>query len=236
MQISLEKVSNEQHHELKVAAQDLSQFNANIHLCHIVVDELVSAAQYYPIFLAKDSDTGQFQPIALFGLALDENIYQQSGLWKKCYLPLKLASQPFFLLNEPDAPPSLAINRADPRVQLEQGLSLFEDGVATAYLQQQASRLSELTKGFALNQTFVSALTQHQLIEPIELDIQFSSGQHSQLEGLYTINKEALAKVDVQAQQQFEQRGYVALIGAMLGSIDHVQVLIDLKNQLGIST
>lgn len=232
MNINLEKVSSEKHHQLKVTADGVHQNNANIHLCHLALHEISAAAAYYPIFLIKDSDTGQFQPIALFGLDIDENIYQQANLWNKCYQPLKLTTQPFFLVNNNDAAPELAINVSDPRVQNDLGETLFEANKATAYLQQQATSLSDLSQGFALNNVFINELTKSDLIEPVELDIAFEDGQQRQLDGLYTINREMLEQVDISTQQQFEKSGYVKIIADMLGSANHVKILIDLKNQL----
>jgi hypothetical protein len=93
----LESVNSEIHQNIKVTLEGELENNANVHMSHIVLMEFIEIAQYYPIFFSKDSDTGQFQPLALFGLSVDENIYQGSGLWKKCYLPLKIQSQPFYL-------------------------------------------------------------------------------------------------------------------------------------------
>lgn len=230
----LEKVSSEEHQHTKVLLNGVLANNANVHMSHIVPQEFSEVAQYYPIFLCKDSDTGQFQPIALFGLTVDENIYQASGLWRKCYLPLKIQSQPFYLLNDAEQDkPSLALDVGDVRVQEDQGEALFNAGNATPYLQQQAGILAELTKGFVLNRAFIDSLTDHDLIEPIELDIKYNDGNEYKLDGLYTINKEMLEKVPASIQTKFEQQGYVALISAMLSSTNHVATLIDIKNELG---
>ncbi len=231
MNINLEKVSSQKHHQLKVATDGRHQNNASIHLCHLALQEISAAAAYYPIFLLKDSDTGQFQPVALFGLDIDENIYQQANLWNKCYQPLKLTTQPFFLVNN-EAAPELAINVSDPRVQNDVGEPLFEASNATVYLKQQAASLSDLTQGFVLNNVFINELSKYDLIEPVELDIAFADGQQRQLDGLYTVNREMLEHVDALTQQQFEKSGYVKIIADMLGSANHVKVLIDLKNQL----
>ena len=237
-----EKVSSEKHADIKVSTDDVLANgvlanNAKVHMSHIVLPEFAEAAQYYPIFFCKDSDTGQFQPIALFGLTVDENIYQASGLWRKCYLPLKIQSQPFYLINDTkqsehdqQEKPILAIDIDDIRVQELQGESLFNAGKATLYLQQQANILTELTKGFILNRTFIASLLEYDLIESIALDIKYNDGQEHKLDGLYTINKELLEKVPAGIQKEFEQQGYVALITNMLSSINHVSTLIDIKN------
>ncbi|SEK76746.1 SapC protein [Colwellia chukchiensis] len=229
----LETVSSEHHSKLKVLPSGLRENNAQLHLCHIVLAELEQAAQFYPIFFAKDSDTGQFQPVALFGLSVDENLYHDSGLWEKCYLPLKLQSQPFYLRQDPQTQrPSLAIDIKDSRVQTQQGDALFINGKASPYLEQQSVILSELTQGFVLNSAFINDLLDNNLLEPVTLDIQYQDGQAQQLTGLYTINKEQLVKVPSERQKHFEQQGYIALLSAAMSSVSHVSTLIDIKNRL----
>lgn len=233
----LEIVNNQTHQNIKVSAQNTLENNANVHMSHIVVTEFSDIAQYYPIFFCKDGDTGQFQPVALFGLAVDENIYQASGLWRKCYLPLKIQSQPFYLINnetqhEHKAHVSLAIDINDVRVQEEHGEALFIDAKATGYLQQQVAILTQLTTGFVQNHAFISALLTHNLLESVALDISYNDGQAHELNGLYTINKAMLKKVPKQIQQQFEQQGYVSLMSAAFSSVSHVSTLIDIKNNL----
>jgi hypothetical protein len=206
-------------------------------MSHIVLSEFAEIAQYYPIFFCKDSDSGQFQPVALFGLCVDENIYQASGLWQKCYVPLKIKSQPFYLLDSDipikhQAKLCLAIDINDAAVQKTAGEALFIDQSPTPYLQQKIAMLEELTKGFVDNNGFVAALLNNDLLEPLALEIKYNNGQQHRVDGLYTINKTMLENVPTSNQTEFEQLGYVALIQAALSSVNHVSTLIAIKNNL----
>ena len=162
----LEIVNSDTHKNTKVSLHGALAKNDNVHMSHIMLYEFAEIAQYYPIFFSKDNVTGQFQPVALFGLAIDENIYQAAGLWHKCYLPQKIQSQPFYVIDdesqdEHDPKPCLVIDVEDPRVQEAQGEALFINGKATQYLQQQTTMLSDMTKGFISNSAFISALLAH---------------------------------------------------------------------------
>lgn len=229
----LEIVNSARHSNVKVSLTDTLTLHAKVHMCHVVVQEFAEIAQYYPIFFVKDNDTGQFQPVALFGLAVDENIYYNSGLWKRCYLPLKLQSTPFYLSQELETKrPSLAVDINDIRINEKHGEALFMNGKASPYLQRKSVILSELTQGFVLNSAFINELLIHNLLESVSLDIKYNDGQAQQLNGLYTINKEMLEKVPIEAQKQFQQQGYTALLGAAMSSVCHVSTLIDIKNRL----
>ncbi|ASP48846.1 SapC family protein [Cognaticolwellia beringensis] len=240
--MKLARVSSLIHKDLRVDCQDESYHGKQVHLSHIVMAEIVKAAQYFPIFFAKDSDTGQLQCVALFGLNVDENLYQVNGLWTNCYIPLKIISQPFYLINDEEQEgsghhkPCLAIDLNDPRVQIKHGERLFTDELAaTPYLQQQASHLSNLTQGFILNCAFVEALSQYDLIEPLSLEIKYNNGQENNLTGLYTLNKQMLKKLPKAVQGEFERKGYVEIITSMLSSMGHMKALINLKNNTNLT-
>jgi hypothetical protein len=230
---NLELVNSETHRKTKVSSEGVLASNANVHMSHIVLMEFVDIAQYYPIFFVKDNDTGQFQPVALFGLAVDRNTYQASGLWEKCYLPLKIQSQPFYLIKDNStSKPCLAIDIKDNRVQEKQGEALFLNNIATPYLQQKAIALAELTKGFVLNNAFINDLLAHNLLESVELDIMYNNRRAHKLNGLYTINKDMLEKIPADIQKEFEQQDYVSLISAAISSVNHVSTMIDIENAL----
>lgn len=236
--MNLARVSSELHKDLRVDCQTEPYHGKQVHMTHVVITEIVKSAHYFPIFFAKDSDTGQLQCVALFGLNVDENLYQVNGIWSKCYLPLKIKSQPFYLISDEEQAsreqhkPCLAIDLKDPRVQFENGERLFTDTQsATPYLQQQSYILSQLTQGFILNAGFIEALNKYDLIEPLSLEIKYNNGQESNLTGLYTLNKEQLKKLPKAAQGEFERKGYVEVITSMLSSIVHIKTLINLKNE-----
>jgi hypothetical protein len=233
----LEVVNSKKHQNIKVSTESDLEINANVHMSHIVLTEFPEVAQYYPIFFSKNTDTGQFQPVALFGLSVDENIYQASDLWKKCYLPLTIQSQPFYLIDDEtkdshNAMPVLAIDSNDNRVQNHQGKALFNNGKASSFLQRKASMLADIAQGFVFNSAFINSLLAQNLLESVELDIKYNDGQEHKINGLYTINKDMLDKVPTSIQQQFEKQGYVSLISDVLSSINHVSTLIDIKNNL----
>lgn len=236
--MNLARVSSELHKDLRVDCRIEPYYGEQVHMTHVVIDEIVKAAQYFPIFFAKDSDTGQLQCVALFGLNVDENLYQVNGSWPKCYLPLKIKSQPFYLISDEEQAnseqhkPCLAIDLNDPRVQVENGERLFNDAqAATPYLKKQSSLLSQLTQGFILNAGFVEVVKKYDLIEPLSVEIKYKNGQESKLTGLYTLNKELLKKLPKEAQGEFERKGYIEVMSSMLSSIAHMKTLINLKNE-----
>lgn len=236
--MNLEKLDSNTHKNTKVLAfTDVAQ-PLNVHMVHIVPQEFKNITQHYPIFFAKDAETGQFNIVALLGLRLDENLFINEGKWQGSYLPLNLQSEPFFLIEDQQqvdgqlvSKPALAIDANNSRVQQEQGEAVFNQGRATAYLQDKANLLAQFVEGTRFNNEFIKALLEQNLLESVNLDITFENGDDISLQGLYTINKEILGRVPATAQQEFEHLGYVRLMTDILASLNNVEALIALKNK-----
>ncbi len=52
---------------------------------------------HYPILFRKRPDTGEFQPIALFGFEERENLFLTGSGWDAAYVPLTIERQPFLI-------------------------------------------------------------------------------------------------------------------------------------------
>lgn len=236
--MKLEKLNNNTHQNTKVLPFASVAPASIMHMVQTVPQEFKNIAQHYPIFFAKDVETGQFSVIALLGLAVNENLFINQGQWQGSYLPLNLQSEPFYLIEDKQeengqliSKPALAIDVNNARVQQEQGEAVFNQGSATQYLQEQANLLSQFVEGTRFNNEFIKALLEQNLLESVNLDITFENGEDVSLQGLYTINKEMLVRVPSLVQQTFEQSGYVQLITDILTSLNNVETLITLKNK-----
>ncbi|OUS27524.1 hypothetical protein A9Q98_09495 [Thalassotalea sp. 42_200_T64] len=236
--IKLEKLDSASHPHTKVLPLGSVAEASMQHMVQNVPQEFKEIAQHFPIFFAKDPETGQFNLMALLGLNVDENLFIKNGYWQSQYIPLKIQTLPFFLIEdiqqrngEQVSKPALAIDVVSSRVQQTQGEALFEQGRATEYLQTKATQLAQFVEGLRFNQQFIKALLAEDLLEAVDLDIRFENGEQVNLQGLYTINKEMLLQVPTAAQQEFENLGYVELITDIFSSLPQVETLISRKNQ-----
>ncbi|KGJ89380.1 SapC family protein [Thalassotalea sp. ND16A] len=236
--LKLEKLDSASHQHTKVLPLGSIAETSMMHMVQTVPQEFTEIAQHFPIFFAKDPETGQFNLMALLGLNVDENLFVTDGYWQSAYIPLKIQTTPFFLIEETQqrnteqvSKPALAIDVDSARVQQTQGEALFVQGRATQYLQTKATQLAQFVEGLRFNQQFIEALLAENLLEAVDLDIRFENGEQLNLQGLYTINKEMLVQVPTAAQQEFENLGYVKLITDIFTSMQQVEALISRKNQ-----
>lgn len=90
----------------------------------------------------------------------------------------------------------MAIDLDDPRVGAESGQQLFtEQGQPSRYLQRIIWAFQDLQPGIEQTRIFIARLLELNLIEPIDIEVEFEDGTLRHCDGLYTINQEVLARL-----------------------------------------
>ncbi len=87
-----------------------------------------------------------------------------------------------------------------------------------------------LRPGLAQTKIFIETLLKAKLIEPIDINLAFDDGTKRQLEGLYTVNQDALKKLADARHRGFLPAGYLQAIYLMIASLKQVPVLAQKKN------
>ena len=187
----------------------------------VVVGEFAHLVAHYPILISKDSETGAFYCGVMLGIDQSENLLAGvSGL----YRPLNVQRGPFFTSGS-----DIAIDLDHPAVG--GGEPLFsEAGEPTAYLTSIMSLFRDLVPGIEQTKAFLGELMRLNLIAPVDINLGFDDGSERTLEGLYTVNRDALLRIsDADALMLF-RRGYLELCYMMLASLKQVSVLAERKN------
>jgi hypothetical protein len=191
---------------------------------------------HFPIvFQAVEGDVG-FQPIVLFGLEPDQNLFIQNETWTAPVVPMALQREPFMIGRRGDKL-ELHIDLDSPRVvkpeEGEAGTAVFMPyGGHSEYLDHVVNLLEHLHAQAQLLPAFIAALTQHQLLEPFVLDVELSDGQQGRLSGLYTIHEERLAALPGAALEQLQRVGHLLPIYMQLASLSQLQELVERQNRL----
>jgi hypothetical protein len=192
----------------------------------------------YPIFFSKDGDTGQFYPIALFGLANNENLFLDESGWDATYIPMMIERHPFLIgyqaapgEGDNDTKPVVSIDMDNPRLSDTEGEQLFTDeGKPSPYLEKAIARLEAIHSGHEHNKGFIQALIDNDLLEPFTLEIKLNDGSNNQLLGFYTINEDKLLELKGEVLEMLNLEGYLQAIYMTLASYARIRTLIDKKN------
>jgi hypothetical protein len=127
--------------------------------------------------------------------------------------------------------PELAIDLDDPRVGAVSGQPLFTElGQLSRYLQRLIWAFQDLQPGIEQTQIFIARLLELNLIEPIDIEVEFEDGTLRHCDGLYTINQESLSRLGDAVVVELFRRGYLALVYMMIDSLKQVRVMARTKN------
>jgi len=234
-----ENVNNIDHKDIKIDTKRCADYGDNIWFSFTFPDEFRAIQAYYPIFLNKDTETGQFTPVALFGFQNDDNLFLADDGWQAGYIPISVARMPFTIgkqIQDGEENRVLTLDIEHPRVNKETGQSLFlEYGGNTDYLESVAEMMEALHQGVEQNTDFVNCLIDLDLIEPFTLDVQLNDGSKHQMIGFYTINEEKLEQLSEDKLAGLWKSGYLKAIHFMMASQGNIGHLLRLKNkQLGL--
>jgi len=196
------------------------------HFVQIVAGEFAAAAAVCPILFTKEPVTGAFYAGAMFGFKPGENLLgsleERGG-----FNPLMLQRDGFFISEQ-----NIAIDREHARFSETEGEPLFDGAQQPGDGLRSIQRvLGSIHQGIEQTRAFIAALLELQLIESIDIALNFDGGERLTLQGLYTVSLDRLRDVDDAAALRLFRAGHLQLAYIMAGSLKQVPRLARLRNQ-----
>lgn len=232
-----ELLNNVTHKDLKIIQERTSRSGDNIGYAAIIPWEFRQAASCYPIFFRRTSSDNQFEAVALFGFAPDENLFIGDKHQDDIYTPLSVARIPFAIGYTQNSEtgqrePVIHVDMNHPRVSFTDGNSVFlEHGGNSPYLEQINSILAELINGVNVCKRFTDILQAEDLLEPFVLKIALDNGQQIEMSGFYTINEKVLRELNGEQLMRLHSQNFLELIYMSIASMGNIKKLIDKKNK-----
>lgn len=232
-------LNSQVHRDVRIAATRPTRGNADVNAVSVVPREFPRLLAHYPLFFTKNTETGQFETSALLGFQPQENLFFVEGRWDAAYVPLQIQRQPFSLkVNRAEdgagKPPSLeVVLDLDQTVPSPEGERLFlEDGQPTKLMQGMTSLLSALVEGTKETYAFTGRLAELNLLEPVQIAIDFVDGSDTRLQGLYWIAAAVLKALPAATLAELRDREFLEWMYFQMASISHVSALVARKNRL----
>lgn len=223
-------LNNIEHRDLRVDTSHGEALGDAVMYALTFPAEFRNVQAHYPIVFAKTAE-GAFQPFALFGFHEGQNLFLDGDRWDATYVPLTVQRHPF-LIGAAGGELNVHIDLDNPRVGTGRGEPLFLDhGGTTEYLERASSILQAIHHGLQAIPPFVAALLQHGLVEPFVLDITLDDGSENRLSGFYTVNEDALSRLDGSAFATLGEAGHLEPIYMVLASTAHFRHLIERVNR-----
>lgn len=233
-----EMLDNQSHGSLKVARRFVPGCGFDLNVARVYPMELSVVQRDYPVFLLKNPDSGDFETVALLGFDEGENLYLGGDRWLADYIPLTIERQPFLIGFQeqeidgvPEQVPVVHVDMAHPSISSDEGVDVFlPEGGETEYLQYISRVLKTINDGQQASREFSQMLVGLELVESVELNVEFHGGVKTSLKGLFTVNEERLRDLSADALGTLHKSRGLQNIYMMLASMTGVSRLIDRKN------
>ncbi|MBA4163809.1 MAG: peptidase [Erythrobacter sp.] len=223
----LQQLSRTAHGDLRIDPDKARSQAASAHLVPLSRAELRQASRSYPLFFAKDLETGQFFPAALLGLKASENLFWDGAVFDADYIPLNIRRLPFYIGGENPAQGMICIDADSAGIDPKGECRILEDdGSDSAYIQGIQAMLATLSQQHEPTRQFAQTAADLGLLSEIKLDIVLDDGERIEVAGLYGID-------DRNFEQNFDRIGTFEekmLYAAMMLSLDNVAGLVRRKN------
>jgi hypothetical protein len=227
-------LNNIEHKSMRIVTTRSAAYGDNQMYALTVPAEFRNVQACYPIVFQKRADTGQFQPLALFGFEAGENLFLTETGWDATYIPFSVERLPFLIggvgavqAGQPTQP-MIHIDLDSPRVSATEGEAVFlEYGGSSPFLERISAMLGTLHEGIAATAAFVDALQGLDLLESFVLDVEQKDGSSGRLAGFYTVNEERARALDGAAVSQLHAQGFLEPMYMVVASTVHFRDLIE---------
>lgn len=226
-------VRKEQLQNVKIATKRDLDHVIGQHIISITAAEYAHAASSFPVVLVKGPEQERYRSVVMLGLESGENLFYQDKKWSGLSLPQSIGMAPFSLGLDPEKENTLTacIDLDSEFVGEDKDLALFEeDGKESELLINVQNSLGRLYENEKRTETFVKELAESDLLQELELNIDFASGEKKKLTGIFSVNEDKLKELSDDKVLDFHKRGLFVPIFAMLGSLAQINRLVQLRN------
>ena len=222
---------SEGHGKLKVRELGSFEHVKNSHMVPVTAHEFIRLGAEYPIVFVKNSETGQFQAVALMGLKVGENLFVDGDKWLGVFVPGSIRNHPFVLAPSGQNQDQLMVGIIEnsPLVNEEEGNALFtEAGEESDYLKAKKETLVNFLESDQMTRAFVNVLVEKELLIPQSLTV--NAGEEKiNLSGIYIVDEKKLNELSEEDFADFRKRGFLPPLYAQLGSLHQFSKLAKMQ-------
>lgn len=221
-------VDNKTHRDVRVLCQPKLCPQDGLGYIQVFLSELDSVHKEYPVFIKKNSDTGEFLLVALLSLDPDKNINLKNGRWDSKYIPMMARRGPFIIGRSGDSL-NLCVDMEDARVDGEGERLFSQDGKPSGLANKAARLLSLIHHGYQQSEKFFKMLDAESLIESLTVEA-FQGNRGANLKGLYSINPRKLRQLSRCSLERLNSAGFLQYAYFIASSASNIGLLFNHNN------
>jgi hypothetical protein len=233
MAINYIPLDKDKHSDIKVNAKVDFAFAAKTHLAAATIREFAQLSGSMPLVFIEDPNTKNVHSVAMLGLEQGSNLFFADEKWQGPHVPLNVQRYPFDIRPDGDKlgvfidENSELLAKGD-----EEGQALFtEAGEPTEFLKNRQQFLAELANSEVQNQRFIKQLKELDLLEEIQIRVNYKSGQSRNVTGILSINEKRLLDLDDDKVLAMHKAGYLGAAYSMMLSLGQLNRLVELSNK-----
>lgn len=221
-------LDKDKHSALKVNLKHDFKFAKDTHLAATTIREFGGIASCMPIVFVKEPSQGTLHTIAMFGFEQGSNLFFKEDKWQAHVMPLSIQRYPFDVRPDGDKLGVFIDENSD--VIGEEGEAMFtEEGEPTEFLKSRHQMLGDIANSEVATQKFIKELQDANVLDDVQLIIQYASGQKRNVTGLTTINEQRLNELSDEKTLEFKKAGYLGACYAMMLSLGQINRLVQLS-------
>ena len=206
-------------------------FARDVNSMPLLAQEFRDAMREYPIVFAGTEEN--VMPAVLLGFGEHENLFvDETGKWNAKYIPAFARRYPYVFSSSEDGQTlTLCIDEDFSGFNQEgEGERLFDDdGEQTPYLKKVLDFQTEFQRLFQRTQAFCKNLHDLGLLDPMQAQLKFGSGQELSIGGFMVVNRERLKEVSGEKLSELATVDELELLYLHLQSLHNVT---DLANRV----
>ncbi|WP_206483392.1 SapC family protein [Thalassotalea sp. G2M2-11] len=233
MSNSIKPVNFENHQHLKVKSSNDYRHAENQQVVPVIVHEFSPASAEMPILFVKNSETGEFQSVAMLGLKPGENVFYQLGKWRGRYVPAIITHHPFALVPSQNDETQLqvVIKEDSHLVSDQEGESLFDAlGNETEYMTKRKNAIGRYYENSQITRSFIDKISGLGLLKEKSLTLDLN-GEKVALNGVYMVDEKALNQLSDADFLSLREKGFLAPIYCHLNSTHQLANIAALKTK-----
>lgn len=215
-------VTRSRHGDWSLEARAGFAFARNTNCLPLTAVEFAKGAMEFPIVFVEVED--RIMPTALVGLRDRENLHvSETGSWEGTYIPAFVRRYPFIFGTDSKGEKfTLCVDESYAGFNREgAGERLFRaDGTQSAYLEQVLIFLREYEVQYRLTVELCRQLGDAGLLEPMQANVAFTSGENLALKGFFTISRDRLKSLAAERLRAMVRNNALELVYQHLLSLE----------------
>lgn len=225
-------ITKDRHSKWSVKNINNYAFASKVNSMPLLALEFRNAVSEYPIVFAGTEDN--FMPTVLLGIKEENNLFvNESGEWNASYVPAFARRYPF-VFSSVDQGKTLTLCVDEEFSGLNEegdGESFFdENGELTQYLKNVLDFQQEYQKHFSRTQQFCEQLKELEILDPMQAQFEYGSGEKMALTGFMVVNRDRLKALSGERLEKLASTDELELIYLHLQSMHNVKELAQRLN------